>query len=149
MPLLCVSMHHINRGELCPSIPTSLWVNVTGLCLPVPGFGDESFVPPLRFLSPSRLSYCFAASQGNKQQQWRLGKARIFITLSCAEALKQLLQNKSPLRPFQSRVWLIAPGIKKSLFFPRQLAGTHSGDGSGSRHILATCGFSVCQKRDI
>lgn len=80
--------------------------------------------PPLCFLSPSSLSGCFAASQGDKRQQRRLGKAGIFITLSYTEALKRLLQNKSPLRPFRSGVWLIAPGIEKSLFFPRRLAGT-------------------------
>jgi len=107
------------------------------------------FSLPLCFLCPSPLSYCFAASLGDKQQQRRLGKARIFITLSYTEALKRLLQNKSPLRPFRSGVWLTAPGIKKSLFFPRRLAGTPSGGGSGSRRVLVTCGFSVCQKMDI
>lgn len=61
--------------------------------------------------------------RGDKQQ-WRLGKGGIFISLSYAEALKRLLQNKSPLRPFWSRVWCIAPGTKPSLFFPRRLAGT-------------------------
>lgn len=131
------------------SAPPSSRVNVTGCVRWSQVSVMNLLFPPLRFLSPSPLSCCCAASQGDKQQQRRLGKAGIFITLSYAEALKRLLQNKSPLRPFRSRVWLIAPGIKKSLFFPRRLAGTPSGDSSGSCCILATCDFSVCQKMGI
>lgn len=106
-----------SRGVLCPSIPASS-------CSPVPGFGSRSFIPPLYFLPPFPPSYCFAASQGDTRQQRGLGKAGIFITLSYSEALKRLLQNKSPLRPFWSGVWLIASGIKKSLPFARRRAGT-------------------------
>lgn len=138
------SVHCGSGGGLCPSVPL---VNLTGSCSPVPGFGNESLVSPFTLpLSPLLLRCRFP---GDRQQQRRPGKAGIFITLSYAEALKQLLQNKSPLRPFWSGVWLIAPGIKKSLFFPGRLAGTPGGDGSGGRHVLATCGFSVCQKMGI